>query len=281
MKDGEVYDMEGGSNDIGATVSVLDDTLGEVKLEWDRIDRIVFRSTPRNVEPPAYRLYGVVRTDGDTFEGHIQWDVQECLSTDKLDGETDDGDLSIEMGHIRAIEKRNSRGSRVELKDGRELVLEGTNDVDDSLRGIHVDDPRFGRVKISWDAFERIEFREVADSGRAYDDFKAGKPLTGTVTDTSGATHRGTLVYDLDEARSWELLHGDRDDVEYMIPFGMIRSVEPQRGDASKVVLTSGVEIVLEAGQDVSERNDGVVVLGGDGKETYIPWDEVKKVDLD
>jgi len=281
MKDGEVYDMEGGSNDIGATVSVLDEALGDVKVEWNRIDRIVFRPTPRNVEPPAYRLYGVVRTDTGTFEGHIQWDVQECLSTDKLDGETDDGDLSIEMGHIRAIEKRNSRGSRVELKDGRELVLEGTNDVDDSMRGIHVDDPRFGRVKVSWEAFERIEFREVADSGRGYDDYKPGRPLTGKVTDTDGATHRGTLIYDLDEARSWELLHGDRDDVEYMIPFEMVRSVEPRRGDSSNVVLTSGVEIVLADGQDVSERNDGVVVLDAGGKETYVPWDQVQKVELD
>jgi hypothetical protein len=281
MKDGEVFDMEGGSNDVGATVIVVDDALGDVKVEWHRIDRIVFKPTPRDVEPPAYRLYGVVTTDDDRFEGHIQWDIQECLSTDKLDGETDDGDLSIEMGHISAIEKRNRSGSYVELKDGRKLILEDTNDVDDSLRGIHVDDPRFGRVTISWEAFERVEFQEVDHSGRAYDDYKPGTKLSGTVTDYNDGTHSGQLIFDLDEARSWELLHGSRDDVEYLIPFDMIRSVEPQRGSESKVVLKSGLEIVLGDGQDVSESNDGIVVLRENGRESYIAWDELKLVTFD
>jgi hypothetical protein len=281
MKDGEVYEMEGGSNDIGATVTVLDDSLGEVKVEWDRIDRIVFQSTPSGVRPPAYRLFGKVKTEDDVFEGHIQWDVQECLSTDKLDGEADDGDLSIEMGHISAIEKRNRNGSHVELKDGRKLVLEDTNDVDDSLRGIHVEDPRYGRVKISWEAFERAEFSEVDHSGRGYDDYAPARKLRGTVTDYNDQTHSGDLVFDLDEAKSWEMLNGSRDDVEYYIPFEMIRSVEPQRGDESKVVLKNDIELLLRDGQDVSESNDGVVVLRANGRETYLSWDEIKRVQFD
>jgi hypothetical protein len=281
MKGGEIFTMEGGSNDIGATVTVLDDSLGVVKLEWDRIDRIDFKSTPSDIRPPAYRLYGAVETEEGTFEGHIQWDVQECLSTDELDGETDDGDLSIQMGRIAAIEKRNRSGSFVELKDGRKMVLEGTNDVDSSLRGIHVEDPRYGRVKISWDAFERVEFREVDHSGRGYDDYKPARQLKGTVTDYEGHTRTGELVFDLDEMKSWEILNGDLGGVEFYIPFGMIRSVEPQRGDASKVVLKNGEELTLAAGQDVSESNDGVVVLHENGREAYLPWDEVQRVEFD
>jgi hypothetical protein len=280
MKDGEVYEMEGGSNDIGAVVTVLDASLGDVKVEWDRIDRIVFKMTPSNIKPPTYRLYGEVETDNGTFEGYIQWDVQECLSTDKLDGESDDGDLSIEMGNIRAIEKRNSRGSHIELKDGRRLVLEGTNDVDDSLRGIHVEDPRYGRVKVSWEAFERVEFREVDHSGRGYDAYGPHRKLSGTITDYNERTHMGEIVFDLDEQKSWEILNGSRDDVEYYIPFEMIRSIEPQRGDASKVVLKNGEELVLVDGQDVSESNDGIVILRDNGRETYLPWDEVKRVEF-
>ena len=220
-------------------------------------------------------------TGRETFEGYIQWDVQECLSTDKLDGESDDGDLAIEMGNIRAIEKHNRNGSWVELKDGRKLLLEDTNDVDDSLRGIFVEDERFGRVKISWKAFKRIEFREIGQSGKSYDDYPPASPLSGTVTDYEDRSHSGKLVFDLDETASWEMLNGDLDDIEYYIPFEMIRSVEPQRGDASRVVLKSGVELLLRDGQDVSERNDGIVVVRANEGEVYLPWNEVKRVEFD
>ena len=281
MKDGTVFSMRGGSNDVGATVTVQDDALGAVKLDWEKIERVTFKATPPDLVPPYYRLYGKVTTKEETFQGYIQWDVQECVSTDKLDGESDDGDMSIEMGRIRAIEKRNRRGSLIVLKDGREFVLEGTNDVDSSLRGIHVDDPRFGRVKVSWEAFERVEFEEVDHSGRSYDDYRPARHLRGSVTDYDGKTHSGELVFDLDETRGWELLNGSLDEVEYNIPFDMLRSVEPTRDDGSTVVLTSGVTITLYDGQDVSERNDGVVVVRENGRESYFAWDEIKRVDFE
>ena len=281
MKDGTVYSMNGGSNDVGATITVQDDSLGTIKLDWDKVERVIFKPTPGNLEPPATRLYGKLTTKEETFEGYIQWDIQECLSTDMLDGESDDGDMSIEMGRIRAIEKRNRRGSLIVLKDGREFVLEGTNDVDSSLRGIHVDDPRFGRVKVSWEAFERVEFQEVDHSGRSYSDYRPAKHLRGTVTDYDGKTHSGELVFDLDETASWELLNGSRDEVEYYIPFDMVRSIEPRRDNGSALVLTSGAKIILFDGQDVSESNDGVVVVRENGRETYFAWDEVKRVDFE
>jgi hypothetical protein len=281
MRGGEVYELDGGSNDIGAQVRVLDDSLGEVDLEWDRIERIVFRPTPPDVRVPAARLFGTVETDEGSFEGHIQWDVQECLFSDKLDGETRDGEMSIDMGKIRAIEKRNRSGSKVELKDGRTLVLEDTNDVDSSLRGIFVEDPRYGRVKIGWSAFERAEFRDAPDSGRGYDDYEPGRPLRGTVTDYDGVERTGRLVFDLDESRTWEMLNGMRGDVEFYIPFAMIRSIEPERGNASKVALRSGESLSLDETQDVSEINDGVVVLREDDRESYLPWDQVRRIDFD
>jgi len=281
MKDGSVYSMNGGSNDVGATVTVQDDSLGAVKLDWGKIRRVTFKPTPAGLEPPAYRLYGKLTTKEETFEGYIQWDIQECVSTDKLDGESDDGDMSIEMGRIRAIEKRNRDGSLIVLKDGREFVLEDTNDVDSSLRGIHVDDPRFGRVKVSWEAFERVEFQEVDHSGRGYADYPPAKRLRGRVTDYDDKTHPGELVFDLDETAGWELLNGSLHDVEYFIPFDMLRSIEPTRDDGAAIVLTTGFETVLYDGQDVSESNDGVVVVRENGRETYFAWDEIKRVDFE
>jgi hypothetical protein len=281
MKDGSVFDMEGGSNDVGATVTVWDDTLGEVDIEWEKIDSVDFKPTPASAEPPGRRLYGRVETGEGTFKGYIQWDLQECLTIDKLDGETDDGDLSIEMGKIRSIEKRNRRGSNVELTDGREFVLEGTNDVNSSLRGINVEDERYGRLKISWDAFERVDFEEAPDSGNSYDSYKGSGPLTGSITDYDGGSHSGRMIYDLDEEAGWELLNGSLEGIELNIPFEAIRSIEPQKDDESKVVLKNGEELVLHDGQDVSERNDGIVVFRDNGRERHIPWDQVQQVQFD
>ncbi len=279
MQSGARYSMEGGSNDIGAKITVTDRSLGEVQLDWRKIERIAFKPTPRDAVSEAYRLYGTVTTDHGEFEGYVQWDVQECLSVDKLDGDTDDGDVSIEMGRVRSIEKHNRNGSYVELKDGRRMLLEDSNDVDSDLRGIFVDDDRFGRVRISWDAFEKIEFRETGKSGAAYDTYGGG-PINGTVVDYEGRTFSGHLVFDLDETETWELLNGDLHDVEYNIPFSKIRALTPGPSDTSVITLKNGDKLELSDGQDVSERNAGVVVLRDNGRETYLRWDEIERIDF-
>ncbi len=281
MKNGSVLEIDGGSNDIGARVTVHDESLGEVKVEWKQIERIVFAPAPADLQPPAQRLYGKLTSRAGTFEGYIQWDLQECLSTDELDGESDDGDLSIEMGKIKAIEKRNRNGSWVELKDGRRILLEDTNDVDSSNDGIFVEDERFGRVEIDWDDFERLDFEDTDSSGRGYDDYPPARSLTGTVIDTSGARYTGRIVFDLDESETWEMLDGDRDDVEYHIPFDMIASIEPLSRDSSRVVLRNGIELELEDSQDVAERNDGVVIVPNEGRETYVAWRKVERIVFD
>ena len=64
--------------------------------------------------------------------------------------------------------------------------------------------------------------------------------------------------FDLDETETWELLNGSLDDVEFLIPFERIRSIEPSRGDRSRVVLDNDISLELSDGQDVSESNDGI-----------------------
>jgi hypothetical protein len=281
MKDGTTVEIDGGSNDIGTEVFVHEDAVGDMGIEWHRIERITFAATPSSVRPPARRLYGVATTHGGTFEGHVQWDKDECRSTDKLNGESVDGDVAIEMGKIKTIERAGKNASHVVLQDGREFELRGTNDVDSSIRGILIEDPRYGRVEISWDAFEKLDLKSVEASGRGYGEFPAGRALRGTVTSDDGAKSTGRIVFDLDEQWSWEMLDGQRDGVEYHIPFGLIRSIEPQRGNASKIVLRAGGELVLEDGQDVSDDNDGVVILGTKDQETHVDWDDVRRIDFD
>lgn len=288
MKDGTEVDLDGGSNDIGADITVWDSGAGRISLDWEEIDRIDFLATPRDLAVDVTRLHGVVDTDAGQFRGFVQWDLEECVSTDELDGETRDGEVSIEMGRIQSIERRTSRSSRVTLRDGRELELDGTNDVNDENRGIFVEDDRFGRVEISWDAFEKVVFSDPGPSGPAYDDFAPGEPLHGTVVADDG-TQKGRLVYDLDEEHTWELLDGSYRDVEYHIPFDKVVSITRDGHRGSKVKLASGEEVRLEEAADVDDDNSGIAVLAGGAEREpgsssgtqYIDWEDVERIDFD
>lgn len=282
MKSGANIEVDGGSNDLGGSIFVFDKGVGEVELEWDSIRTIQLMPAPASLQVPVRRLHGTVKTVAGELRGYVQWDQEECLSTDKLDGETRDGGLSLEMGRIRTIERRSRSSSRVVLTDGREHVLDGTNDVDDDNRGIYVEDPRYGRVLVPWSAFERVDFSD-AGSGPGYESFAPGKPLSGKVTTSDNRTLSGRIVYDLDEAESWELLNGtDRNELEYSIPFALVRSVTPLRTNASEVVLKSGEKLTLEDSADVDDDNGGVLVYEqGKAQPTYLEWRRVTRIDFD
>lgn len=282
MKGGFEIDLDGGSNDIGAKIHVWDDSLGEIALQWREIERVRFLSTPSNLDVGGVtRLYGTLYTDdGRTFEGWIQWDQDECLSTDELDGETRDGDLEIEMGRIRSIERRSRWGSNVVLQDGRELLLEGTNDVDDDNRGIFVEDETWGRVLVRWDAFDRLDFQTPKTAGPSYDDYPEGEPLRGTVETRRGDKLSGRIVYDLDESESWEFLNGDYRDVEYNIPFYKIERIEPRGSNASLVTLASGEKIELDDSADVDDGNGGIAVITS-GDTEYVHWSDVRSIEFE
>lgn len=282
MRSGQVYDVAGYSDDVGGKVHVLDADLGEIDLIWERIETIEFFAAPSGAVPPAGRLYGTVETEIGDFEGYVMWDKEECLTTDLLDGESEDGELSIEMGRISSIEPRGRSSSIVVLDDGRKLRLRGSNDVDDDNRGIMVEDERYGKVTVAWDSFERLEFREAPGSGRGYDDYADSRFLHGTVVDLDDQETTGRLVYDLDETESWEALNGNDRDVEFAIPFANVVSIEPYAHDSAVVVLRSGEEIELEDSQDVSESNDGILVLDEDGELVrWVAWEDLKIVRFD
>ncbi len=281
MKSGERIDVSGYANDVGGTIYVEDESLGEINLHWNRIDTIEFRQAPSGDSPGVTRLYGKLSARGVDFEGYIAWDKEESVSSDELDGESEDGDVAIPMGRIASIERRSRSACEVVLKDGRTMRLRGTNDVNDSNRGIMVEDPRYGRVVVFWDEFDKLEFTDSRDSGRSYGDYRGGEALKGTVTDSRGETWSGRLVFDLDEESSWEILNGSARDVEYNIPFPLVRSIEPKDDEESLVILRSGEELYLEESQDVTESNDGVLIFTNDGEPKHIQWHKVERVEFD
>ncbi len=283
MKNGSEVKIDGGSNDLGGKIHVWDREIGEIDVRWNRIEEIELLPTPTELEVAEHRLYGTVETRSGEFTGFIQWDKDECLSTDKLDGESEDSEMSIEMGKIHTIERHTRNSSKVVLRSGRELILDDTNDVDSGNRGIFVDDSRYGRVLVDWDVFERLVLKEPEGSGPRYADFAPARPLSGKVTGEDGMVHNGRIVYDLDEVETWEILSGERRDITYYIPFELVVAIIPESHDSSLVVLEGGEELELEDTADVGGGDhDGVLVLGGEEVEpVYLAWDEVRRIDFD
>ncbi len=281
MKSGSSFAVSGYANDVGGTIQVDDAALGKIDLHWNRIESIEFMAPPPALDREAYRLHGVVETDAGRFEGFIQWDKEECLSTDLLDGDAEDGKVSIPMGQIRSIERRGRSGSIVELRDGRSLRLRDSNDVDADNRGIMVEEPRYGRLTIAWSEFERLTFSDPGPSGRGYDEFPAGRRLRGTVVDTRGHASTGEIVFDLDESEDWEMLNGSSEGIEYDIPFQNVRAIRPTSLDRTEVTLRNGEELRLEDAQDVSDNNDGVLVNPDSKSPTFLEWDEIEEIRLD
>ena len=280
FKNGERLRIEGGSNDFGAEIGVTDDTLGEVSVEWDRIESIRFAATPASARVEGRRLHAKVHTTVGDFSGWLAWDSQESTTLDKLDGEGDDGDVSIPMGKIRAIERRSRHSSTVGLTDGRTLDLSGTNDVDSSIRGILVEDPRFGKVEVSWDVFVRADIEAAADTGKGYDDYPALGPIHARVTTEDGVTREGEIAFDLDERYGWEMLNGSADDVEYSIPFTRLKQIRRLGSRRSEVTLDNGEKLTLEGQTDVDDSNGGIAFLDKKVDEAFLPWDEVATIEF-
>jgi hypothetical protein len=285
LKSGTVVELDRfEADDFADGVRVWDVERGVVDLDEWGIRTIELLPTPRLSAAPG-RLHGTVRTRNGDFTGFVQWDREESVGADELDGRTADRALSLRFDTIRSIARRSRDSSLVTLLDGREMVLSGTRKVGDGNRGIYVDDQRYGRVLVSWDAFDRVDF-SPGGASPAYGDFPPGRPLTGSVMMRSGILLTGRLVYDLDESETTETLDAPSEGVDYTIPFGLIASIVPrsEQGGArlARVTLHSGEELQLEPEGDLGAGNAGLLIFV-DGREraAHVPWSDVDRVDFD
>jgi hypothetical protein len=286
LKSGTVFELDRfAAGDIDDGMRVWDGRRGVVDLDARRIRTIELLPTAPLVAAPD-RLHGTVRTRQGDFTGFIQWDRQDCVGTDELDGRTADGELSLRYDTIRSIARHSRDSAVVTLHDGREMVLSDTREVGHGNRGIYVDDGRYGRVLISWDAFERVEF-SPGGSGPAYGDFLPGQPLAGSVTTRDGRRLAGRLVYDFDESETTETFDAPSQGVDYTIPFGLIASIVPpgrdERGTPhARVTLHDGEELQLERTGDLGDGNAGMLIfVDGHQRPEYVPWTDVEQVDFD
>ena len=306
QKSGSVVDLdrfEAGDFDDGVRVF---DARGTVDLDSMVIASVELLPTPGLTDAPA-RLSGTVRTAQGDFTGYLQWDREKGVASDELVGRGrigipglatavvpglgKAGTLSLRFDSIRTIARREPNSALVTLLDGREIELIGTGDsgvgdVGIDNRGIYVDDPRYGRVLVAWNAFESATLHP-SGSGPAYADFVGGTALAGTVAARDGRTLRGRLVFDLDESETTDTLDAPAGGVDYLIPFGLVASITPPppapaAGARATVRLWSGEELALQLSGDLGENNAGLLIFAGDGVQgEYLAWSEVTRIDLD
>jgi len=286
LKSGERLELEGGSTDLGDDMRELlveDPQEGTVELRWRDLDEIRFGPAPASARAEGTRLYGTVEDRyGDRYTGYISWDLDEIFTTDILDGEENGRDREIPFGRIASIEKDLGR-SRVVFKDGEEMILSGSNDVDDGNRGVQISDPGLGMVEVEWDEFESIRFHEP-EAHVGYDAFDGGHRLRGTVVTREGEEFTGWIMWDADEEYSWELLDGNDRDIVYDVEFGKIAAIERDSSRGALVTLLDGRVLELEGSNDVDEDNKGIFIQVDDQARTraegwvVVSWDDFREI---
>lgn len=286
LKSGTVFVLDRlSAGDFDDGVLVWDGLRGPTSLDSLRIRTIEFLPYAQPGPAPV-RLHGAVRTARGVYTGFIQWDRQECLGSDELIGRSAGGEVRLRFDTIHSIARHARDASLVTLLDGRQIQLTGSRAAGEGHQGLYVDDPRYGRVLISWNVFESVEFTP-ASSGPAYGDFPPGGPLTGSVTTHDGRRFAGRFVFDLDESEFTETLDAPSQGIDYTVPFGLIASIAlpgPGHRDAghASVTLHRGGQLDLELSGDLGRNNAGILVfVSGRPDPEYLLWTEVQRIDLD
>ncbi len=173
-------------------VQISDPELGLVEVDWDAVRTLRFEPSPGLPGYDAFdggRLLSgtVVTRDGEEITGRIRWDADEEWSWELLQGASDGVDFSIEFGYITRIERQESEGARVTLRDGRSFHLTGGYDVGRDNRGIFIfpaptegaadgavedpaEGPGVGKPEpegryVAWEDFHEVRFHPVGKRG--------------------------------------------------------------------------------------------------------------------
>lgn len=284
LKSGQELEFEGGG-DIGSAVDeilVEDPRGGQIELGWGDIRSIDFIGGPGLASSWGERLYGTLSTrGGQEFTGYIVWDMDELFTTDVLDGEDGGRDREIPFARIRQIARASSSSARVSLDSGEEVVLRGTNDVNDGNRDILVSDPALGEIRVEWDELDAVTFTAPPVQPE-FSAFDGGRRIRGTVTARGGARHTGMIRWDNDEEYTWEVLDGElRGGIQLDVEFAAIAAIERASDRGARVTLRDGRVFELSGSNDVDAGNKGVYIEAADGTMVLVRWDRFERADFD
>jgi len=92
-------------------------------------------------------------------------------------------------------------------------------------------------------------------------------------------TVKGEIAWDNDETRSWEMLNGEMDGIEFQIEFGNVARIR-KTGRGALVELRDGRTFELDGSNDVDDGNRGISIWNGTLPQD-VGWDEFAEVRFD
>lgn len=152
-----------GTNDVNGEnrgIAVSDDDGMRTVVPWKHFVRLDL--DPLGASGPARADFAaggplsgtVTDADGAEHRGQLAWDLDESWTWDLLDGEDQGWERSIPFALIAWLAPQGP-ACEVELRDGRRLLLDEGNDVDDDNAGVLVMGPG-GDVRVPWARTARV-----------------------------------------------------------------------------------------------------------------------------
>lgn len=280
LHDGTKIISTEGSNDLDAEVFVKT-AEGDVKsFDLQDLKSVNFSQAPTNAKPFAEGIYGTITSSMGTFQGRVMWDKDERNTEMKLDGNDEKREYSIKFSEIVSIEKAEAGGaSKVVLLDGQTLLLKGTNDVNNSNRGIWLDHPDLGRVEIAWSQFEKLVIEDIDVKWHDFSDYQnMSRKLSGTVVLKDGtAVQADALSYDMNQQSSAELLEAEIAGSTRLVLLAKYKSLTHIDDNSVELESHDSQKTMAFNERSVSRDNNGIVITHGDQHKWY-PWSEIQSV---
>lgn len=282
LRSGGVVDLGGNATDLGRSLrSLVVERPGAdaARLDWNELKRVEFEAAPTELRSSERRLHGTVSTlSGHHFTGYVAWNVADVYTSDVLNARSGSGLRSVPFHAVRGVESTGARSAVAVLTDGTRLELRGGGDIGASSGGLTVSDPGLGEVKVPWNQLAAVRFH-APEAPTDHGDFDGGAVLRGTVVTEDGATHTGSVLWDRDEAASWELLHGNTGGLELQVEFSAIARIGKTRSGVD-LELRDGRTFALTGSNDVTRSNQGILVAG-EGRITEVSWSDFAELRLE
>ena len=276
--------LRASSTRLGGAIRGIDvDLPGGIsrQVTWADLRSVEFFPAPAAAPPSdARRLFAAVRARGDEiFTGYVAWDRDEIFEADILDGRQNGREFPIAFHDIRRIGRASDRSAHVSLRNGGEVEIRGTNDVDRRNRGIEVVDPAFGRVIIPWDDFESADF-DVRLEGSLRPVEGTHTPIRGTVLALDGGSVEGEVRWANDATHSWEFLRGFDGTRTFEIEFAAIYEIRRVGEERAAITLLNGRMVELTMVPDRGAVSRGIFVKPADAAFRLIRWQDFDRLTL-
>lgn len=280
FKSGRRQAVSGGSSP-GKELHIYDRDDVEKRINWGDIRTVNFSPTPMLARASQVRpLYGIVFTTQGAFEGFIQWDAQERLTTDLLDGKSSSGKVSLPFSEVEEI-RQDGDSSLVTLYSGRFWKLGGSDDIGPGNHDIIVKSMELGHVRIPWEQFRFARFYQKAPRmSPAYSAFEPPSMIHGLVKTTDGRALSGRILFDMDEELDLETLEGRKEDIFYHLPIRNIREIIRKNYNVCGVTLRNGDKLFLGQEHDLTDKNWGLLIWVEEDEPVYVPWNIIELIQL-